>query len=49
LLPGLILVLLPDVVASCGWTPIAAVTLNPERDAVVKAALDIGSIEKKAA
>jgi len=31
------------------WTPIAAVTLNPERDAVVKAALDIGSIEKKAA
>ena len=31
------------------WTPIAAVTLNPERDAVVNAALGIKSIEKKAA
>ena len=31
------------------WTPIAAVTLNPERDAVVNASSGIRSIEKKAA
>jgi len=31
------------------WTPIGAVTLNPERDAVVNAASGIESIEKKAA
>jgi putative transposase len=31
------------------WTPIAAVTLNPERDAVVHAATETESIEKKAA
>ena len=31
------------------WTPIAAVTLNPERDAVVNAASANESIEKKAA
>ena len=31
------------------WTPIAAVTLNPERDAVVNVASANGSIEKKAA
>ena len=31
------------------WTPIAAVTLNPERDAVVNAASGIESIEKKVA
>jgi putative transposase len=31
------------------WTPIAAVTLNPERDSVVSAASGIRSIEKKVA
>ena len=31
------------------WTPIAAVTLNPERDAVVSAATGIANTERKVA